>query len=142
MKRCQPIVSPPSKAQEPRSLGTPSSLSPNMIYERKGSLTAAYGSEEALVQHQQAKRPPLVLKSNVGRRNLDGHRLLFAACACLAGASLFGLLSVIVWTHHDKAQVTLEHDTQHTDPSSTSNHDKWSPSAVVLGPPTDSFRGM
>ncbi|KZP06147.1 hypothetical protein FIBSPDRAFT_764866 [Athelia psychrophila] len=111
-----------------------------MIYERKGSLTAAYGSEEALVQHQQAKRPPLVLKSNVGRRNLDGHRLLFAACACLAGASLFGLLSVIVWTHHDKAQVTLEHDTQHTDPSSTSNHDKWSPSAVVLGPPTDSFR--
>lgn len=112
-----------------------------MIYERKGSLTGAYGSEEALSQHQQAnlKKPALVLKSNVGRPNLDGHRLLFAACACLAGASLFGLLSVVVWTHHwqGKVQVTLD-----IDPSSTRNHDKWSSLAVVRGHPTDSFRGM
>lgn len=36
--------------------------------------------------------------------NVDGRRLLFATCACLAAASFFGLFSVMIWTQQAKYQ--------------------------------------
>ena len=60
------------------------------------------------------------LKSTLRWSNIDGRRLLFATCACLAAASLFGLLSVVIWTQHVKfhhdlyQQVTLDQELVHS----------------------------
>jgi len=71
---------------------------------------------------------------------IKGRRLLFATCVCLAAASLFGLLSVMVWTHQLKSQVVLDPDggipkLADTEPTL----DKWSPLTVLRGPATDSL---
>lgn len=87
------------------------------------------------------------------RWSIDGRRLLFATCACLAAASLFGLLSVMIWVNQSKSQRTLDNERQRFETIVPTNlpptvitepepeHDKWGPLAALRGPPTESFRG-
>lgn len=136
---------PPTMQAENRSPGTSPPPS-SMIHARKSQLEDD-GSDEALLQRRlsEDEKPSSVLKSTIRWSTLDGRRLLFATCACLAAVSLFGLFSVMIWTSQSKDQVsdTLERDAQHASTGThTQEKDKWSPEAVLLGPPTDSFRGM
>jgi hypothetical protein len=71
---------------------------------------------------------------------IRGRRLLFATCACLAAASLFGLLSVMVWTNQSEIQVVLDQEGQQFEVSK-SKPNEWSPLTVLRGPPTDSLWG-
>lgn len=107
------------------------------------SQTDGDGSDETLLEHVETEKPSSVLKSSIRWSTLDGRRLLFATCACLAAASLFGLLSVTIWTYQSKGgQIMIEHEVPHGSSSSAHDQDRWLPSAVLLGPPTSSFKGM
>lgn len=93
-----------------------------------------------------------IFKSGLRWSTLDGRRLLFGTCACLAAASLFGLISVMIWVNQSKSQLTLNNQRPHVEttvpvtlpPTVTEPEpepDKWGPLAVLRGPPTESFRG-
>ena len=62
---------------------------------------------------------------------LKGRRLLFATCACLASASLCGLISIMIWTHqypfHDRENLIVVEPVH--------------PPTVLNGPATDSLWG-
>ncbi|KAF7971400.1 hypothetical protein HWV62_21242 [Athelia sp. TMB] len=108
------------------------------MHARKGQ-SGDDGSDEALLHHLEREKASAGPKSTSRLASLDGRRLLFATCACLAAASLFGLLSVMIWTNQGKSQIMLEHEA-HLDNPSSDNTEKWLPSAAVIGPPTHSFR--
>lgn len=84
--------------------------------------------------HHSGDSGPL-LKMGFRWSTIRGRRLLFATCACLAAASLFGLMSVMVWTNQTKAQVSLDHEGQTSKPKP----DEWGPLSVLQGPPTESL---
>lgn len=109
------------------------------------------GVDEALLAGNSSSP---IFRSSLRWSTLDGRRLLFATCACLAAASLFGLLSVMIWVNQSKVHLTLDNERQHSEahvpnPNQISTnitepepkHDKWGPLAALRGPPTASFRG-
>lgn len=113
------------------------------------------GSDETLLhQHYSSERhAPSVLKTGLRWSTIDGRRLLFATCACLAAASLFGLFSVMIWTQQSKNQVYVDLSGQQTGtpvlepPSEHTSEperevDQWGPLSVLRGPPAESFRGQ
>lgn len=84
------------------------------------------GSEDHLLHHSgESAGSHSFLKPTFRCTNINGRRLLFATCACLAAASLFGLLSVIIWTHQAKFQqdlyqhVTLDQELAHSTVTTT-----------------------
>jgi len=116
------------------------------------------GVDEALLdQGDRSRGGSSILKNGLRWSTLDGRRLLFATCACLAAASLFGLLSVMVWVNQSKSQVMMthesheSHESQHLEmihPATTlppvsqlePKPDLWGPLAALRGPPTEGFR--
>jgi len=73
---------------------------------------------------------------------ISGGRLLFATCACLAAASLFGLLSVMIWTNQSKFRILSDQEREiprlvETRPKL----DEWSPLNALKGAATDSLWG-
>lgn len=102
--------------------------------ENQGALSQAMashkehdGSDEHLLHHsgESTSGGYSFLKPALRWTNVDGRRLLFATCACLTAASLFGLLSVMIWTQQSKyqqdsyQQVTLDQEVTHSTVTAT-----------------------
>jgi hypothetical protein len=73
--------------------------------------------------------------------SIRGRRLLFATCACLAAASLFGLMTMMLWSYQSKSQVVLDHESQLSGVAKP-KVDEWGPLSVLRGPATDSLWGL
>ncbi|KIM88674.1 hypothetical protein PILCRDRAFT_813643 [Piloderma croceum F 1598] len=71
---------------------------------------------------------------------IRGRRLLFATCACLAVASVSGLLLMVLWTNQSKFQVASDQKSLHLEvETSKPKVDKWGPLSVLRGPATESL---
>jgi hypothetical protein len=91
-------------------------------------------------RHSRSNSSSSILRSRFRWPVIKGRRLLFATCACLVAASLFGLLSGIVWTHQLEPQFVLDKDGEIPKPPEPIP-DKWSPLTVLRGPATESLWG-
>jgi len=80
---------------------------------------------------------PSILKAGFRWPTVRGRRLLFAICACLAVASVSGLLLMMVLTNLSKAQMALGQQAR----ISELQVDEWSPLSVLRGPATESLWG-
>jgi hypothetical protein len=98
-------------------------------------------SDEYLFHHSGDSASPSLLKIGFRWSTIRGRRLLFATCACLATASLCGLLSVMIWTNQSIHRVVLDQGGQQLEVSKP-KLDEWSPLTVLRGPPTDSLWGL
>lgn len=127
---------------------------------RKDSSSNEEGLDASLLHQNGHSNSPHSYKKTSSRwSSIDGRRLLFATCACLAAASLFGLLSVMIWTQQYRYRDSIDQEGPHSqspafdvsvpisnlplsEPEPEPKIDKWGPLSVLLGPPTESFRGM
>jgi len=83
-----------------------------------------------------------MLKAGFRLWTIRGRRLLFATCACLAVASLSGLLLMVVWTNQSKFQLASRQTGLHLEiETSKPKVNKWSPLSVLRGPATESLWG-
>jgi len=98
-------------------------------------------SDEYLLPHRSPSPSPPSWSTGCRWLSMRGRRLLFATCTCLAAASLFGLLSLMVWSNQSKSQVTLDHENQLSGISKP-KIDEWGPLSVLRGPATDSLWGL
>jgi hypothetical protein len=98
------------------------------------------GSDEYLLHHSGDGGASTVVKTGFRWSTISGRRLLFATCACLAAASLFGLMSIMVWTNQSKSPVPLDQEGQQLEISKPTV-DEWGPLSVLRGPPAESLWG-
>jgi hypothetical protein len=94
-------------------------------------------SDEYLLPHRSPS--PSALRAGF-RWSIRGRRILFATCACLAAASLFGLLTMMLWSSQSKSQIPLDQEGQQSEISKPTV-DEWSPLSVLRGPATESLWG-